>query len=505
MRSLETLRHYKAYRTSAFAREERGRVAILFGGMTSRHERLAAAAIRSLGHRVELLPNPGKRDFDAGKELIDPGACCPAYFTAGCLANVLRDKVAHEGRDAVARNYVFLTAGGCGACRFGQYRESYALALENIGLADFRMFNFVQDELVTPSRARGGLELDAPFILGVVWAFMCADLLGDLAYMARPYELVPGETDRALAASLERLERAFRERPRQRLGVSTLGWYLGSGYFERVLREIASLWGAIRVDRLRVKPKVKVTGEFWLQLHEGEGNYDIKRWLEQEGAEVDTTAISIWIDYLLYDAIGRLAQRREAVAHYAWKRAWLRLTRGAFLRAYRRLRAALLDLPHALPSQDELVRLAAPFYRFPLNGGEGHLLVAKALLAHRHRLAHMVCELAPYGCLPSTTSVGVMAHVLGKHPDLLYAPIEVKGDAEVHALSRCQMILTEAKRRAQQEFARALSETGLSVQRIREWEARHPAAQRLDAPVARRGLAGTAANYVLYVAGEGAR
>jgi len=27
----------------------------------------------------------------------------------------------------------------------------------------------------------------------------------------------------------------------------------------------------------------------------------------------------------------------------------------------------------------------------------------------------------------------------------LYAPIEIKGDAEVHALSRCQMILTEAK------------------------------------------------------------
>ena len=42
--------------------------------------------------------------------------------------------------------------------------------------------------------------------------------------------------------------------------------------------------------------------------------------------------------------------------------------------------------------------------------------------------------------------------MIGKHPDLLYAPLEIKGDAEVHALSRCQMILTEAKKRAQREY-----------------------------------------------------
>ncbi len=60
----------------------------------------------------------------------------------------------------------------------------------------------------------------------------------------------------------------------------------------------------------------------------------------------------------------------------------------------------------------------------------------------------MICELSPYGCLPNTMSIGAMAAVLGKHPDLLYAPLEIKGDAEVHALSRCQMILTDAKKRA---------------------------------------------------------
>ena len=63
-----------------------------------------------------------------------------------------------------------------------------------------------------------------------------------------------------------------------------------------------------------------------------------------------------------------------------------------------------------------------------------------------------------------------MANVLGRYPDLLYAPIEIKGDAEVHALSRCQMILTEAKKRAQSEFVEALAKTGLTVEKIRKYE-----------------------------------
>jgi hypothetical protein len=32
--------------------------------------------------------------------------------------------------------------------------------------------------------------------------------------------------------------------------------------------------------------------------------------------------------------------------------------------------------------------------------------------------------------MPNTMSIGAMAAVTGKHPDLLYAPLEIKGDAE---------------------------------------------------------------------------
>ena len=79
----------------------------------------------------------------------------------------------------------------------------------------------------------------------------------------------------------------------------------------------------------------------------------------------------------------------------------------------------------------------------------------------------MTCELSPYSCMPNTMSQGAMANVLGSYPDLLYAPIEIKGDAEVHALSRCQMILTEAKKRAQSEFVEAMAKTGMTLEKLR--------------------------------------
>jgi hypothetical protein len=102
--------------------------------------------------------------------------------------------------------------------------------------------------------------------------------------------------------------------------------------------------------------------------------------------------------------------------------------------------------------------------------------------------------------MPNTMSIGAMAGVIGKYPDLLYAPLEIKGDAEVHALSRCQMILTEAKKRAQRELDEVLERTGLTLERVRAYLDAHPEMKRATYRVPHRGCAGQAANLVLHVA-----
>src|SRR2546428_11959141 len=123
------------------------------------------------------------------------------------------------------------------------------------------------------------------------------------------------------------------------------------------------------------------------------------------------------------------------------------------------------------------------------------MLIGKALHSYHHKTAHMICELSPYTCMPNTMSIGAMAQVLGRYPDLLYAPIEIKGDAEVHALSRCQMILTEAKKRSQSEFVEAMAKTGLTLEKIRQIEEKRPELKRATYRVPHLGHASTAANY----------
>jgi len=494
------IEHFRTYQPRPFTRAERDHVTVLFGGLHWRVERLIQGAMENLGYRTEVLPVATKEDLLTGRELADIGQCCPTSFTTGNLANVLRSKARGSSTEEIARKYVYVTAGSCGACRFGQYHQSYELALRNAGLESFRMFLLAQNGLEQGAAEGGGLDLNLPFTLGAIWSVLAADLVQDLEYQTRPFEVNPGETERVARASIEHLYEAFRDSPASGKKWSAPLWYLTSSYFEQALRDVHRKFERIEVDRLRVKPVVKITGEFYLQTVEGDPNYNIHRWLEAEGAEVYPAAITIWLDYLMrlagQDYEDHIGIDRSARLKLSGIRTGQKLLR----RAYDGMRRALGDLPHEMPQQSELRALAAPYYHSRLNGGEGDMLVGKALWAHQHKKAHMICELSPYSCMPNTMSIGAMAAVTGKFPDLLYAPLEIKGDAEVHALSRCQMILTEAKRRAQREFDDVLKLNGLTLERARELLDAHPEMKRATYSVPRKGAAGTAARLVLHLA-----
>jgi predicted nucleotide-binding protein (sugar kinase/HSP70/actin superfamily) len=493
------LEPYRTYRPSAFPREKPESVTILFGGLHWRLEKMLQAVLERSGYRARVLPIATKADLLTGREVADIGQCCPTSFTTGNLVNFLRTESRRIGAEETAKQYVYLTAGSCGACRFGQYHQSYELALRNTGLEAFRMYLMAQDQMEQKGEKGGGIDLDLPFSLSALWAIFCTDLVQDLEYQIRPYELVPGQTETAVCESIDYLYDLFRHRP-QSGPWRSVGWYLTTSYFTKALQEVRRKFDTIDVDRLRVKPIVKITGEFYLQTVEGDPNYNIHRWLEAEGAEVYPAGVAVWMDYLLRLGLQRFEDYAGIERGARLKLGAGRVVQGLYRWTYRRLRRALNDLPHEIPNQFELRRLAAPYFHSRLDGGEGDMLIGKALWAYHHKKAHMICELSPYSCMPNTMSIGAMSGVVGKYPDLLYAPLEIKGDAEVHALSRCQMILTEARKRAQREFDETLDRTGLTIDRMRTWLDRHPQMRRATYRVPHGGVVGTAANLVLHVA-----
>ena len=150
--------HYRTYAPTPFTREQREDTEILFGGLHWRAESLIKANFENLGYKARVLPTATKDDLLRGRELADIGQCCPTSFVTGNLAGFLQREADRIGAEAVADKYVYVTAGACGACRFGQYHQSYELALRNVGLDAFRLFLIEREVNVDKREAAGFRE-----------------------------------------------------------------------------------------------------------------------------------------------------------------------------------------------------------------------------------------------------------------------------------------------------------------------------------------------------------
>ncbi len=519
-----------------FTRAERKETTVLFGGLTWKHEHLIQANLRRLGYRAQYLPSPDVRSFETGKEFGNNGLCNPTYFTVGNLIAYLQS-LEHEGmsRREIIDSYVFFTAGACGPCRFGMYESEYRLALRNAGFEGFRVLILQQHGGLDQSSNDAGLEMNLDFTLGILNAFLVADLLNDTAYKIRPYEIVAGMTDRVLAAAMERVASAIEQEPiytlprglarlpllrNHRSGAESIVKFFRQIFaspFPALLRECRGMFAEVQVDRTRVKPVVKITGEFWAQTTEGDGNFRMFEFLEQEGAEVLIEPVAPWLLYLLHQekqwtrdrrlldvATTRSRSRRfvllvRSMWKYAKKWTLLALAESLYAREYRRLRACLDGLPQDIPDQKHLQRIAHPYYHSRIEGGEGHLEVAKNIYYTREKLAHMVLSVKPFGCLPSTQSDGVQTAVVAHHEHIIFLPVETSGEGEVNAHSRVQMTLNDARERAREEFAATLRTCGMTEQDLKRELQQQP---RLMDPFLRLPMteAGTAARFARRVA-----
>src|SRR5438067_6330462 len=206
--------HYRAYTPRPFTRQERDTVTILFGGLHWRAERIVQAVLEGAGYHARVLPVATRGDLLTGREVADIGQCCPTSFTTGNLVNFLKGEAGRVGVETVNKNYVYLTAGSCGACRFGQYHQSYELALRNSGLDAFRMFLMAQDQLDQKAAMGDGLDLNLPLTLGLLWGIFVSDPVQDLEYQVRPYEGVAGATDAGVTESIECRDGLLRHRPK---------------------------------------------------------------------------------------------------------------------------------------------------------------------------------------------------------------------------------------------------------------------------------------------------
>ncbi|MDH3229947.1 MAG: 2-hydroxyglutaryl-CoA dehydratase [Alphaproteobacteria bacterium] len=478
----------------AFTAEERGGTRLLFGGLTAAHDAILEAGLRSLGYNAQALPYADVAALQTGKEFGNRGQCNPTYFTVGNLVNhlvKLRDK---EGvpTDDIVRNNAFLTFGACGPCRFGTYVTEYRKALRDSGFHGFRVMALSQEG---PQDDIGGtasaIDTNLEFYIVIVKALMAGDIINLLGYRNRPYEIEAGATDAAMQVSIEAVRAAFIE------GRSIL----------RAMKHVRKAFANVKVNRLQPKPKVAIIGEFWAMTTEGDGNYRLQRFLEEEGAECDIQIITVWALYIVWtlsydirestmlrrrkgevDRFEGLAPRKGIFFAWLGGRA-VKLVFGTF--------AKLAGLRgYKLPNMREIADLAHEYYPNQLRGGEGHMEVGKVIQTAKNMKDHMIISVKPFGCMPSSgVSDGVQSLVSARFPEVEFLPIETTGDSAVNAYSRVQMALFRARAKAHAEFEEALKKKGLTAEEAaRKAEAKASLSQALNYPA--HTVTGTAANAV---------
>jgi predicted nucleotide-binding protein (sugar kinase/HSP70/actin superfamily) len=477
-----------------FKRNQRDTTTILFGGLTLAHDEIVGSALAGLGYKVQALEVANNDALRYGKEFGNRGQCNPTYFTVGNLVKHLvhlRDVEKMSTKDIVD-NHLFITAGACGPCRFGTYVTEYRKALRDAGFEGFRVMLFQQQGGLRQATGDDpGLEFVPKFFMTVLKSMMAGDVINLIGYRIRPYEVEAGATDRALEECKLVVRTAFADRTN----------ILAS------LLKCRRIMSKVKVNRLQAKPKVAIIGEFWAMTTEGDGNYRLQRFLEQEGAEVDIQPITAWLLYNIWvhvwDTKQRMLLKRDDDGKFGLegknprkKIAILKVAEKA-LRGTFALYCKTIGLGgYHLSDMDEIATISHQYYDNHLRGGEGHMEVGKLIQHVEQRKSHMVVSVKPFGCMPSSgVSDGVQSLVTAKHPEAVFCAIETTGDGAVNVQSRVQMDLFKARQKAQKEYQELLAAAGLTEEEAVRRSHRRGYDRALYYP--KHTVAGTAANTIV--------
>jgi len=419
----------------------------LVGGLTSIQDRLMAAGLKGIGYHFESLETATFEAFSLGKIYGNKAQCNPTYFTVGNLIKHLKS-LQDSGLSAkeIVQNYAYVTAGGCGPCRFGMYITEYNKALRDAGFEGFRITSFEHDKGIFQKEDAQAplLDFTPSFFITLIKAVIVGDLINILGYKIRPYELNSGETDRVIAEATQKLIECFEAK----------------ASLVKCLYQISKGFKAIKLNRLQAKPKVMIMGEFWASMTEGDGNYGLYRFLESEGAEcipqpvLNRLMLSIWEAKFALGLEQKAAQTNSPEIDFSLtkKRALIALAKGA-VSLHIKLYSRILGLKYQIPDIDHLAELAKVYYTLECSGGEGHLEVAHLIESIKDRLSHLVLSVKPFGCMPSSAvSDGVQSLVTARYPEANFLSIETSGEGAANFYSRVQMALFKAKQAAQEEF-----------------------------------------------------
>ena len=389
---------------------------ILAPQMAPIHFNLVTHVLNRYGYKVVIPDTPKEEAINLGLQYVQNDMCYPAIVVIGQMLQAIKSGKYDPDHTSIV---LFQT---CGACRATNYMNLLRRALRNAGYPQVPVF------------ACWGLEQDA-FKLNpsgfkdVAKAIIYGDLLQNVTNRMRPYELIPGSTDKLYEKWLQKCKDELDH-----------GNFL---QYRKTIQQLVKEFDAIPLVPNLWKPKVGVVGEILVEYHPVANNH-LEQVLAREGAEVVMPELANFMLYMAFDGITR---------HDILDGSWLRKV-GAqmFIKVadffMDPMRKALAKSKHFTSpiSIYKVAELAAQHVSLGNMAGEGWLLPGEMTKLMEEGVRNVVC-LQPWACLPNhILGKGVFREIRRSYEDANLVAMDCDaGASEVNQLNRLKLMLSVAK------------------------------------------------------------
>lgn len=418
-----------------FSRKDKRNRTILLCEMLEYHNVFLEAAFRADGYSFEVLKNPVK-DRTQALRYISNDYCYPTVLIIAQFMEYL------ESGGRRPEDVAFMEPQAGGACRAGNiYNLLQRILYKKYeqGMEGYESIPVISLNLHGEER-HSGFRITPRLLLGAVAAVCFGDLIMCLYQQVKPYETVPGETDRVRAEVEEKLCQRILA---HKIGRKSRMW----GY-----RYALEQFQRISVCREK-KRRVGITGEIYMKFSRL-GNDDIEQFILDHKGEPYSGGFINYCIYLVDAERYKAGQYTVGTSQIPFECPPLRQCRNrAEIKVYDTVLHYLYRLQEELFACitetgrfdtdlgfAELKEKTAGIIDYGCNTGDGWLIAAE-VVQYVEKGCKSVLILHPFGCLVShVCERGILQKLHGRYPDVSIQTVEYDYD-QSKALRESRILL----------------------------------------------------------------
>lgn len=406
----------------SFTEEMRKDYTILVPNMLPVQLGLICKIMANYGYKMELLDTEGPAIVEQGLRNVHNDTCYPALLVIGQLMDAIE-----SGKYDTHKIALIMPQTG-GGCRASNYIHLLRKALEKNGYGYIPVISLNFSGL----EDNPGFKITGKMMIQVAYGLMIGDLIMMVANQCRPYEVVPGSTDKAIEICVRTVAGRF-----------TAGRLIHYSEVKTLFRFVLDAFAKLKLDHSSPKKKVGIVGEIYVKFSPL-GNNNLEKFLLSEGAEPVLPGLLDFCLYCIYNSV---------------------IDAELYGRSTKKAMGYKMAYQFVLKKQDDMIKIIRQHGKFrPPMGfdkvrrmsndiigpgvkmGEGWLLPAEMIELISEGVKNIVCT-QPFGCLPNhIAGKGMMRKIREHYPDANIVAVDYDpGASKINQENRIKLMLSSAE------------------------------------------------------------